>query len=51
MSERALLLIDGFVQNGEGENKAVVEPSGVCTAVADIRSFLCANHYCSERGS
>jgi len=44
-------LFVGLVQNGECENKPVVDPSGVCAAVADIRSFLCANHYCSERGS
>lgn len=40
-----------FVQNGGWENKTVVEPSGVCTAVADGRGFLCANHLSSERGS
>jgi len=44
-------LFVGFVQNGGWENKTVVEPSGVCAAVADSRGFLCANHLSSERGS
>jgi len=44
-------LFVGFVQNGGWENKTVVEPSGLCTAVADSRGFLCANHLSSERCS
>lgn len=44
-------LFVGFVQNGGWEHKTVVESSGLCTAVADSRGFLCANHLSSERCS